>query len=245
MIHVRYSCQNLKIMKRKYRIFPIWGIVLAFTLPLLFSSACRSHSGKSEEIPDTLHVATLYGPASFFYYRDTIMGYDYDMMEMLASDHHRVVDWMVVNSMDEAVALIDSGKALVIAAPIPVDGEYRDRLRFCGPEANIEQVLVQPPGDTVVVDVSQLAGRVVYVEKDSKGAEELEKLNEELGGAIQVRPVDADSLATEDMLASVAHGDIPLAVVDRRTARLNKSYFPQLNITLALSGSQGGAMGCG
>lgn len=186
-------------------------------------------------VPDTIYAATMYGPASYFYYRDTIMGYDHDMMEELAAEHHRVVKWVVVDSMDEAVAQLNSGRVAVIVAPVPVDGAYGRKLRFCGPSVDIEQVLVQPPGDTVIVDVSQLAGRVVYVEKGSKGAEALERLNRQMGDSILIRPVDADSLATEDMLESVAHGDIHLAVVDRKTARFNKSYFPELNITLALS----------
>lgn len=200
----------------------------------IFTTGCGGHGGP-RTVPDTIYAATMYGPASYFYYRDTVMGYDHDMMEELAADHQRVVKWVIVNSLDEAVAQLDSGNVTIIVAPVPVDGTYDKKMRFCGPSVDIEQVLVQPPGDTVVVDVSQLAGRVVYVEKDSKGAEALERLNREMGDSILIRPVDPDSLATEDMLESVANGDIHLAVVDHKTARFNKSYFPELNITLALS----------
>lgn len=201
------------------------------------SALMVSGCGKAPDrlVPDTIYAATMYGPASYFYYRDTIMGYDHDMMEELAAEHQRVVKWVVVDSLEEALKQLDSGNVAIIVAPVPVNGSYDPKLRFCGPSVDIEQVLVQPPGDTVVVDVSQLAGRVVYVEKGSKGAEALERLNRQMGDSILIRPVDADSLATEDMLASVAHGDIHLAVVDRKTARFNKSYFPELNITLALS----------
>ncbi|MDE6692618.1 MAG: transglycosylase SLT domain-containing protein [Muribaculaceae bacterium] len=209
------------------------GAVAALAATSLFTIGCR-HSG-SRVVPDTIYAATMYGPASYFYYRDTIMGYDHDMMEELASGHNRVVEWVIVSSLDEAVEQLYSGEVNMIVAPVPVDGTYDKRLRFCGPSVDIEQVLVQPPGDTVVVDVNQLAGRVVYVEKDSKGAKALEQLNSQMGDSIIIRPVDPDSIATEDMLESVAHGDIHLAVVDHKTARLNKSYFPELNITLALS----------
>ncbi len=210
------------------------GAVAAMAAGVLISTGCHN-SRDVRTVPDTIYAATMYGPASYFYYRDTIMGYDHDIMEELAAEHDRVVEWVIVGSLDEAVEQLDSGNVTMIVAPVPVDGKYDRKLRFCGPSVDIEQVLVQPPGDTVIVDVSQLAGRVVYVEKGSKGAEELERLNREMGDSILIRPVDADSLATEDMLASVAHGDIHLAVVDRKTARFNKSYFPELNITLALS----------
>lgn len=44
-----------------------------------------------------------------------------------------------------------------------------------------------------------------------------------------------DSIATEDALAAVAKGDIHLAVVDSQTAKLNQTYYPDLNITMALA----------
>lgn len=219
-------------MKHTTRILTWAGAAVA-AAAMLLTAGC-GNSG-AQEVPETIYAATLYGPASYFYYRDTIMGYDYEMMEEMATDHHRKVEWVVVNSLDEAVGKLDSGKVTMIVAPVPVDNSFKGRVRFCGPSVDIDQVLVQPPGDTLIVNVSQLAGRIVYVEKGSKGAKALERLNKQMGDSILIRPIDADSLATEDMLESVAHGDIPLAVVDRKTARLNKSYFPELNITLSLT----------
>lgn len=222
-------------MSRTKHLVQLLALAAILFAPFLFSAGCGGQTDRVNTLPDTIKVATVYGPASFFYYRDTTMGYDYDMMEQLASLHSRSVEWIIVGSIEDAIAKVDSGLASIVASPIPTHGEFEGKVVFCGPETDIEQVLVQPPGDTVIVNVGQLAGRIVYVQKGSKGADELERLNAEMGGSILVRPVDADSMATEDMLASVAHGDISLAVVDRATARLNKSYFPELNITLALS----------
>lgn len=222
-------------MSRTKPIVQLLALAAIIISPMLISSGCSGCSNRATSLPDTISVATVYGPASYFYYRDTTMGYDYDMMEQLAAMHSHSVKWIVAGSIEEAIAKVDSGIASIVASPIPTHGKFAKSVAFCGPETDIEQVLVQPPGDTVIVNVSQLAGRVVYVEKDSKGARELERINAELGGSIIVRPIDADSMATEDMLASVAHGDISMAVVDRASARLNKSYFPELNITLALS----------
>ncbi|MCD8386196.1 MAG: transglycosylase SLT domain-containing protein [Bacteroidales bacterium] len=220
-------------MKRRIPLYVLLALALLFSAPAFLSTSCGS-SRTTHYIPDTLNVATLYGPVSFFYYRDTIMGYDYDLMEELAEEHNLVINWMIVNSIDEAIELVDSGMSILIAAQIPVNSEYKRRVVPCGPETHIEQVLVQPPGDTVIVDVNQLIGRTVYVEKDTKSLDALEKVNDKLGGGINIRPVDPDSLATEDMLASVARGDIHLAVVDSETAKYNKTYYPDLNITLAL-----------
>lgn len=198
-------------------------------------SACSSRSHKSGVISDTVNVVTLYSPASYFVYRDTTMGYDYELMEAVAENNGFAVNWIVANSLDEAIAMVDSNKAAIIASEVPQTDEYRKQVRLCGPKNKIEHVLVQPPGDTVIVDVKQLAGQMVYVEKDSKSMAALEKVNKEMGGTINIRPVDPDSLATEDMLAAVARGDLHLAIVDSETARLNKTYYPDLAISLAIS----------
>lgn len=198
-------------------------------------SACSSRTGKSGLGSDTVNVVTLYSPASYFVYRDTTMGYDYELMEAVAKNNGFAVNWIVANSLDEAIAMIDSNKAMIIASEVPQTPEYSKQVRLCGPKNKIEHVLVQPPGDTVIVDVNQLAGQMVYVEKDSKSMAALEKVNKELGGTINIRPVDPDSLATEDMLAAVARGDLHLAIVDSETARLNKTYYPDLAISLAIS----------
>ncbi|MCC8119583.1 MAG: transporter substrate-binding domain-containing protein [Bacteroidales bacterium] len=224
---------------RRFNSMYLLPAVAVLCAPLwMITNSCGGGGNSSDgphELPDTMNVATLYGPASFFFYRDTMMGYDYDLMEELAKEHGFFVNWVIANSIEEAIEMVDAGDAEILAAEVPDTDPYKKQVILCGPYHNIEQVLVQPPGDTVIVDVSQLAGRTVYVEKDTKGAEVLEKLNQDMGDVINVRAVDADSLATEDMLAAVARGDIKLAVTDNETAKFNKTYHPDLNITLALN----------
>lgn len=194
-------------------------------------------TGSENYVPpeDPVTVVTLYGPSSYFEYRDTTLGYDYEIMQAIAENRGFGVRWVVADSLPQAIEMIEKGEALILASDVPESSQWRRRVRLCGPETQIEQVLVQPPGDTVVVDLHQLAGRTVYVEKDSKGEDVLRHLNASEGLDINIRPVMGDSIATEDALAAVARGDIHLALVDSRTARLNQTYYPDLNITLALS----------
>lgn len=184
---------------------------------------------------DPVTVVTLYGPSSYFEYRDTTLGYDYEIMEAIAADRGFKVRWLVADSLPQAVEMIERGEALILASDVPESSPLSRRVKLCGPVTQVEQVLVQPPGDTVVVDLHQLSGRTVYVEKDSRGEAVLRHLNSTEHLDINIRPVMGDSIATEDALAAVARGDIHLALVDSRTARLNQTYYPDLNITLALS----------
>ncbi len=155
---------------------------------------------------DTLKVATIYGPASFFSYRDTLMGYDYDFMEAIAADHGKKVRWIVAPSVDEAIAMADAGTVDIVAAPIPEKDAatiYKDKVTLCGPDMKVDEVLVQPAGDTVLVNIADLAGETIYVEKDSKSEANLRRINADLDGLINIVAVDADSIAVEDLLAEI------------------------------------------
>lgn len=195
-------------------------------------------------VPDTLRVATLYSPTSYFFYRDQTMGYDYDMLRSIAENHGVELDIHVAPSLSSAVEWLDSGKIDLIAYEVPVTAEYKDRVVACGDTSVTRQVLVQPrDAESPVTDVTELIGREVYVEKDSKYHHRLANLNKELGGGIIIRPVEADTLITEDLIGMVADGGIPLTIVDSDIARLNRTYYPGLNIGLELSNDQRAAWG--
>lgn len=211
-------------------------------------AACsqKGHTAASESahsLPDTLRVATLYSPTSYFIYRDQPMGYDYTLVDSLARQKHMVLDIKVAPNLSAAVAMLDSGIVDLIASEVPVTEHYLKYVLPCGPENLTSQVLVQPKiqGQAPVTDVTELVGREVFVEKDSKYLRRLNNLNDELGGGIEIREVDGDTLITEDLISMVADGKIPLTVVDSDIARLNRTYYPGLDIDVPVSLPQRGA----
>ena len=66
--------------------------------------------------------------------------------------------------------MLDSGKVDLIAYDVPITEHYLKYVIPCGPENYTTQVLVQPKvqGEAPVTDITQLIGKDVYVEKDSK-----------------------------------------------------------------------------
>lgn len=198
----------------------------------------------AHRLPDTLRVVTLYSPTSYFIYRGQPMGYDYDLVERLAEDKGMALKLEVAPSLNAAVAMLDSGKVDLIAYEVPITAEYKDKVIPAGPENITTQVLVQPAGtDSLITDVTQLVGRTVYVEEDSKYAERLANLNAELGGGIDIRPVGRDTLITEDLIGMVDRRELPLTIVDSDIAAMNKGYYPGLDISLPVSFEQRSAWG--
>lgn len=200
-------------------------------------TAALRDSVETHPLPDTLHVGTLYSPTSYFMYRETEMGYDYDLVKRLGADKNMVIDLKIANNLAQAVEMLDSGKIDLLAYEVPVTAEYLEHVVHCGIENVTHQVLVQPKSrdGKNVTDVTQLVGREVYVENDSKYYHRLLNLNDELGGGIIIKPVERDTLITEDLIAMVSEGEIPLTVVDNDIAALNKSYYPDIDVSLEIS----------
>lgn len=187
-------------------------------------------------LPDTLRVVTLYGPSSYFLYREQQMGYDYELARRFASDKGIVLDITVAPNLSRAVELLDSGIVHLIAYEVPVTAEYLDHIVPCGIENITHQVLVQPKSsDSLVTDVTELVGREVYVEKDSRYCHRMINLNAELGGGIIIKSVDRDTLVASDLLDMVADGSIPLTVVDSDVASAARTYYPGLDISVEVS----------
>lgn len=189
------------------------------------------------DLPDTLRVGTLYSPTSYFIYREEKMGYDYDLVSRFAADKGMVLKLEVATSMASMVEMLEAGEIDMIAYEIPITSEYKDRMVHCGIERITTQVLVQPKNAKggSISDVTQLVGRDVYVEKDSKYQQRLSNLNDELGGGIKIHAIDRDTLITEDLIEMVSKGTIPLTVVDSDIAGINKTYYNDLDIGMDIS----------
>ncbi|HAA13032.1 MAG TPA: lytic transglycosylase F, partial [Cytophagales bacterium] len=80
----------------------------------------------------------------------------------------------------------------------------------------------------------ELIGKEVYVRRNSSYAERLHNLSDEIGGDIVMVEGD-EAWDTEAMIRMVADGDIGLTVADEDIAKVNATYFPQLDIETAVS----------
>lgn len=207
---------------------------------LLVAAACSGGGSQplpdeTPRMPDTLRVATLYSPTSYFSYRGQEMGYDYDLVTSLAQAKGMALDLQVAPSLQLALDMLDSGLVDLVAYEVPVTSEYKERAIACGPVSETTQVLVQPRRGDRIKDVTELVGRDVYVEANSRYHQRISNLNDELGGGVRIHTVDRDTLIAEDLIDMVHQGEIPLTIVASDIARLNRTYYPDLDVTLEVS----------
>lgn len=199
----------------------------------------------THKIPDTLKVATLYSPLSFFLYREDTMGYDYTLVNEFAKSKNIKLDITVASSLEKAVSLLDSGLIDLIAYEVPVTSSFKTKVYPCGPEIFTSQVLVQriEPGKKLITDVTELVGEDVWVEANSKYQHRIENLNQELGGGINIHQIERDTIVDEDIIELVARQEIPLSIVDSDVARINKTYYNNIDVSLDVSFGQRSSWG--
>ena len=186
-----------------------------------------------------LVVLTLYSSTSYFLYRGQEMGFQYELSGQFAKSLGLKLRIEVANSVDELIRKLLAGEGDMIAYNLPVTKEWKDSLIYCGEDIITHQVIVQQGKgkQKPLKDVTELIGKDIYV-KPGKYYDRLVNLNNELGGGIQIHKVTNDSITTEDLITQVAQGKIPYTVADNDLAKLNKTYYPNLNIDLSISFDQ-------
>ena len=181
-----------------------------------------------------LHVLTLSGSTSYFHYKGQERGYEYELIKKYADSHNLDIKVSVADNLAHLTQMLLDGEGDVIAYEMPIIGDTKDLLLYCGPERVSEQVLVQR-NDNPLSDVVQLVGKDVYVERDSKYEERLRNLNDELGGGINIHCINRDTIVTEDLIEMVAKGDIPYTLADANLARINRTYYNNIDIYVKVS----------
>lgn len=214
-------------------------VIITLWTVILVATACRSSSSAGDTrqgLPDTLRVGTLYSPTSLFIFRGDTMGYEYERIRNFARDKNITAEFVVARNMESMMQMLDSGQIDIIAYEIPITAEYKNQVLHCGTQNVTHQVLVQRKSrDSLITDVTQLVGKDIFVEAGSKYESRLLNLDNEIGGGINIHKISEDSLITEDLIEMVSKGKIPFTIVDSDIARLNSTYFSNIDISLTVS----------
>jgi len=198
---------------------------------------------------DTLRAITYYSSTSYFLYRGQPMGYEYELLERLAEDLGLELEIVIAHNLDKEIQMLKKGQGDIIAHGLTITQDRKKRITFTEPHTQTHQVLVQKKPDNwrqmklheireqIISDPIELLGKEVYVRKNSSYFKRLQNLEEEMGGDIEIIEMPGD-LTTEDLIDKVADGEIPYTVADYNIAAINKTYNPDLDISVSLSFSQ-------
>jgi membrane-bound lytic murein transglycosylase F len=170
------------------------------------------------------------------------MGLEYELLQTLCKDLEVKLEIVVSNNINESFTGLKSKRFDLIAQNLTITKQRTSAIDFTMPLEQTRQVLVQREKSVktanldYIYSVLDLTNKVVHVQKNSAHYQRLINLSEETGVNIKVI---ADSVfAVEELIAKVAKGEIDYTVCDENIAKLNKFYYPNLDVTLHVSFQQ-------
>lgn len=221
-------------------------------LSLCLFCACHSnkqHAGAEDVSSDSIDlpqirkrgelvVLTINSSTSYFNYRGEPMGFQYELATQFAASLGLKVRFKLAKDENSLVAMLLHGDGDLIAYNLGITPSRKDTLIFCGEEYRSQQIVVQRnDAKRRLKDVTELIGKQIYV-YPGRYETRLQHLNDELGGGIQMQVVNPDSLSMDDLMEQVSLGDIDYAVTNSELAMINKTYYPNLDVSLAISFDQ-------
>jgi len=200
-----------------------------------------------------LIAVTDYNSTNYFIYRGEPMGYQYDLLKKYAKHLGVELKIKVNKRLEESFTLLQRGECDILAYNLTVTENRKKEIHFSEPYAQTRQVLVQRKPDgwrqmtnrqvnlNVIRNQLELKGKVIYVRANSSYEQRLRNLSEEIGGGIKI--IEKDDLTEEQLIALVARGEIDYTVCDENLAKVNRTYYPNIDVETAISFPQSLAWG--
>ncbi len=134
---------------------------------------------------------------NYFIYKGQPLGYQYELLQEFSNHIGLPIQVIVQNDIHEAIHMLNTGDADLIAMNLTVTNERMKVVNFSIPIASTRQVLVQrKPGVSgnsgmvlatpeFVKTPTGLAHKLIYVQKGSSYADRLRNLSDETGAGIK------------------------------------------------------------
>ena len=184
-------------------------------------------------------VAIEYSPLSFYTYDDTLGGYSYDLLRLIAKHGGMALNFQPMVTLASSLDKLKKGEYRIVCAEFPVMKENKDEYLFTNPVYIDRQVLVQRmPDDStqLVKSLLDLAHDTVWVVEGSSIYTRMMNLSHEIGDTIYVQ-TDKE-YGSEQLFLRVVAGEIKQAVMNERIAKKLAQLYPQVNVDTKVSFSQ-------
>jgi len=184
--------------------------------------------------------------SSYFIYKGQPMGFEYELLKRYADHLGTELEIQLIPSIDSMIELLNRGSYDLVAANLTVTRERKELLAFTEALLYTRQVLVQAhPEKTykltydqleerLVRNLIELANDTVHVLEGTAFRSRLENLSDEIGEEIVLLDPGPE-YNTELLVRMVSEGKIKYTVADENQAKINKKYFPNIDIRTPIS----------
>jgi len=196
-----------------------------------------------------LKALIAYSSTSYFLYKGKPMGYEYELLQRLATHFDLELELIVAEDLNSLLKELDEGNVDLVAYGMAVTSERKKNAAFTDYLYLTNQVLVQrKPNDwrrltldkikeKLIQDPIQLIDDTVSVRSNSSYYERLENLSREIGGTIKIDTI-LGNVSTAEIIKMVAEEKIDYTIADKNLATINASFYPVLDVSIPVSFSQ-------
>jgi Predicted soluble lytic transglycosylase fused to an ABC-type amino acid-binding protein len=204
-----------------------------------FSNITRDY--KEIHAEGVLRIVTEYDQFGYYASGDTTQGFQYELCRAISKISGLEVLIIPQMSLSESFEGLNKREYDIIARNIPITTEIKGNYNFTDPVIYSKQVLVQRTGNAndnlpPIRNQLELAGKTLYLPKESPAQLRLQNLRHEIGDTIYV--VEENLYSSEQLIIMVAKGEIDYTVCDRRIAVIAKKQFPEIDIDTDISFTQ-------
>jgi membrane-bound lytic murein transglycosylase F len=244
--HFSYLICNFMTMKRLlYLLLPLTMLVTSCNREKQPAAPAKvSNSLADIKAKGKLVVITDYSSTNYFIYRGQPLGYQYEMLQELANYLDVKLELRVNSDLEKSFKLLNLGEVDLIAENIIITRERKEKVDFTIPYVQSRQVLVQRKPEkwksmnkkqleeVLIRNPLDLAGKTVYVQRNSAHVARLKHLAEEIGDTINIIEVDENA---EQLIYLVSIGEVPFTITDEILARVNQTYYSEIDVETAIS----------
>ncbi len=196
-----------------------------------------------------LKALIIYSSTSYFLYKGEPMGFEYELLELLADHLNLKLELVISTDLDTEFEVLNRGDVDLIAHGMTITNQRKWEVDFTEYLYLTRQVLVQkfPQGyremksgelqSHLITDPIQLIDDTVSIRRNSSYYERVLSLSNEIGGTIYIDTLSS-SLSTDEIIKMLKDGEFKYTFADENLAKINASFYPILNIDVPVSFSQ-------
>ncbi|WP_242637622.1 transporter substrate-binding domain-containing protein [Desulfobacter hydrogenophilus] len=177
-----------------------------------------------------IRMITANNATSYYTYRDSPMGFEYDLAKAFA-DHLGVALEVIVPEWDTMFEVLNSGQGDFIAAGITRTEPREQIALFSDPYMSVQQKFIHHKLKFGIKDTEQLAGKTIHIRKGTSYQERLEELK---ASGIDLDIQLLEDMATEEIIRMVSEKKITFTIADSNIALLNRRYYPDIKIGMPI-----------
>lgn len=210
------------------------ALVATLVLPFLYSGDDDPTKAEQVERRGHMTVLTLNAASSYYLGADGPTGPEFDLAGQFSAYLGVELKVRTGAAYGELTDLLARNQGDLIAANLSRTAHGDPPLAFGPAYLETEILVVTRPGEPAPQGIADLAGLELAVVAGSGFEETLQSAGENLPGLRWEARTDA---GVEDLLLAVADGAIDATLVDSSMFRINRSFYPRLQVAFTLPAS--------